>query len=467
MPTALVEPRGTSAAAVPAAPASGARLLLVTPPSGVREAVLRWTDGLPIQVTVAPDRVRAARHLANEVWDVVVVSPRTEPAAELQEWTEALKRVEPSPRLVALVDRPAIDLVVASTQNGQAEILSQPPTRIDFLRALRVVQPVPLERTSELSTAPSLMIGSHALVGQSASMLEVFKDVARVAPSRATVLIEGESGTGKEVIARFIHTHGPSASGPFVAVNCAAIPETLLESELFGHERGAFTGAHGRVLGKVEQADGGSLFLDEIAEMSQALQAKLLRVIQERTFERVGGREAIRVNVRVIAATNRDVDAEVRARRLREDLYYRLAVVRIKLPRLADRGEDLLLLASHFVRDYSERYAKRITRISDGAVALLRRHTWNGNVRELENVIERAVILATGDLLRAEHLPEGLRVEPAPAAAQAGGELTLRELERRHIAEVLTRTDGHLGRAAALLGVHRNTLSRKVRELGL
>ena len=292
--------------------------------------------------------------------------------------------------------------------------------------------------------------------------------MARVARSNATVLVEGESGTGKEVVARAIHLNGPKAAGPFVAVNCAAIPENLLESELFGHEKGAFTGAVARKVGRFEQAAGGTVFLDEIVDMSLALQAKILRATQEREIERLGGAGTIPVDVRLIAATNRDLNEAIKQGRFREDLYYRLAVVTIRLPKLAERGDDLVLLTAYFVRQFAERYGKRITAISDRALDLLRNHTWVGNVRELRNVIERAVIVATDTTLRAEHLPDELRGEEAALPDRpSGAHLTLAEVEARHIARVLTRTNGQIGAAAEVLGIHRNTLTRKMKEYGL
>src|SRR2546425_1588285 len=277
-------------------------------------------------------------------------------------------------------------------------------------------------------------VGQYALVGQSATMLEVYKLIARIAPSLATVLVQGESGTGKEVVARAIHLNGPMASGPFVAVNCAAIPENLLESELFGHEKGSFTGAITRKIGRFEQAGGGTLFLDEIADMSLALQAKILRGVQEREIERVGGTETIPVNVRLIAATNRDLKEAIKQGRFREDLYYRLAVVVIRLPPLAERGDDLPPLPSYFVGQFGKRYGKEIRAISDRALDLLRNHAWVGNVRELRNVVERAVIVATDDVLRVEHLPEEFRGEEATLPDRSEGALlTLAEAEARPI----------------------------------
>jgi len=361
-------------------------------------------------------------------------------------------------------------LVLRAEKLGVLDLLSLPLRRDDLLQALRRVRAAAAEVPVALPAVEHHAVGPYALVGQSPAMLEVYKLMARVAASEATVLVQGESGTGKEVVARAIHQNGAEAAGPFVAVNCAAIPENLLESELFGHEKGSFTGAITRKIGRFEQAGSGTLFLDEVADMSLALQAKILRAVQEREIERVGGEETIPVDVRLIAATNRDLREQITQGRFREDLYYRLAVVMIRLPRLADRGDDLVLLTAYFVRQFAERYRKQVRAISDRALDLLRNHAWVGNVRELRNVIERAVIVTADDTLRAEHLPDELRGEEAslPDRPQGGTTLlTLAELEARHIARVLAHTSGQIGAAAEILGIHRNTLTRKMKEYGL
>jgi transcriptional regulator with PAS, ATPase and Fis domain len=251
-------------------------------------------------------------------------------------------------------------------------------------------------------------------------------------------------------------------------VNCAAIPENLLESELFGHEKGAFTGAVSRKIGRFERANGGTLFLDEIADMSLGLQAKILRAIQEREVERVGGRVPVPVDVRLIAATNRDLREAIAKGRFREDLYYRLAVVTVRLPSLAERGDDLLHLARHFIEETARRHNRQVMAISDRALHLLCEHRWNGNVRELQNVIEHAVLVADGHLIRSEHLPEEWEHSEQAVAGPANEPLaTLREMESRHISRVLAHTRGELLAASRILGIHRNTLARKVREYRL
>jgi formate hydrogenlyase transcriptional activator len=326
---------------------------------------------------------------------------------------------------------------------------------------------------------------SDEIIGRSPLLHQVLDKVRLVAPTDSTVLILGETGTGKELIARAIHAGGPRRDKPLIKVNCAALPAGLIESELFGHERGAFTGATERRMGRFELADGGTIFLDEIGEMPPELQVKLLRVLQEHEFDRVGGRTPIKVNVRVITATNRDLEAEVAAGRYRQDLYYRLNVFPIELPALRERVEDIPLLVHYFVSRYAATIGRKIARVSEDAMQVLREYSWPGNVRELENVIERAVILSSGHELRVDDLalhPSGtnttdsstvlheLPVELHNAAASADGALSLTDIERRHILTVLERTswrvDGPSG-AARLLNLNPSTLRSRMKKLGI
>ncbi|MFL5369372.1 MAG: sigma-54-dependent transcriptional regulator [Myxococcales bacterium] len=309
------------------------------------------------------------------------------------------------------------------------------------------------------------------LVGTSPAMQQLFKDVGRVAASRATVLIQGESGTGKELIARVIHSYS-AAARPFIAINCSAIVDTLLESELFGHEKGAFTGAVATKVGKFELADDGSLFLDEIGELSQNLQAKLLRVLQEREFERVGGVKRIPVRARILAATNRDLAAEVSGGRFREDLYQRLKVVTLSIPPLRERRDDVPLLVEHLLVKINQRLHKNLRRVPRETLEKLMAREWPGNVRELENLLTRAAVLSQGDLLLEEYLVANGQGPVKPAkmvSATAAPERvpTLDELEKTHIERVFSMTKGHKGRACQILGISRPTLERKLRKYGL
>lgn len=312
--------------------------------------------------------------------------------------------------------------------------------------------------------------GLDLLVGDGAGMRAIYKEIGRVAASQANVLITGESGTGKELLARIVHRFS-DASRPFVPVNCAAIVETLLESELFGHERGAFTGAVATKIGKCELAGDGTLFLDEIGDLSLNLQAKLLRVLQECEFERVGGVRRLPLRARVIAATHRDLASLVAQGRFREDLYQRLKVVTLQLPALRDRPEDIPGLVEHLVARINARLGKRVTKIPYEVLELLQQRAWPGNVRELENALTRAVVLAPGDVLDAALFtapPETLAEEPRPDVVSSDGPVpTLEEVERLHILRVLALTDGHRGRTCQLLGISRPTLIRKLRKYAL
>ena len=307
----------------------------------------------------------------------------------------------------------------------------------------------------------------HNIVGTSRPMQQVLERIARVSASDATILVLGESGTGKELVARAVHRNSRRAERPFVAINCAALTETLLESELFGHEKGAFTGAIGQKKGRLELADGGTVFLDEIGEMPLTLQVKLLRAIQEREFERVGGTRPVRVDFRLIAATNRDLDAAVKAGAFRQDLFYRLNVVSVPLPPLRERGEDVELLAEYFVRKHAPRCGRRVIGLAADAIAALRQHTWPGNVRELENVIEQALVLGSRDRIVAADLPEVLT---RPRARTGGAESyhdAVEETKRELIVKAFEQAGGNHTAAARLLGVHPNYLHRLVKNLDL
>jgi transcriptional regulator with GAF, ATPase, and Fis domain len=314
--------------------------------------------------------------------------------------------------------------------------------------------------------------GFGAIIGESPKFIAALDAARKVAATGTTVLLTGESGTGKELLARAIHQASARADGPFVALNCAALPETLVESELFGHERGAFTGADRLKRGRFELAAGGTLFLDEFGELSPAVQAKLLRILQERQYERLGGTTTLQADIRLIAATNRDLEADLADGRFREDLYYRVAVFRIHLPTLRERGEDVLLLADHFVRDLAAKMERQDAGWSEEARQQLLAHSWPGNIRELQNAIERALILARGTRISAEHL--GIVPRPprdaaiatvvAPTIHEPGTMLTIAAQEKRVIVEALQRTHGHQTRAAALLGLTRFQLYGRLKR---
>jgi transcriptional regulator with PAS, ATPase and Fis domain len=306
----------------------------------------------------------------------------------------------------------------------------------------------------------------HDLIGESEPMREIYRRIGRAAPTDSTVLIQGESGTGKELVARAIHANSERARGPFVAINCAALPEGLMESELFGHEKGAFTGAIGQKRGRIELADTGTVFFDEVGELPPALQAKLLRVLQERTIDRVGGTRAVPVNIRVVAATNRNLEAAIKAGTFRQDLFYRLNVVNLAIPPLRERHGDLPLLLTYFVRKHAAHARRKVRGVTREARTRLITYDWPGNVRELENAIERALVLGTGEWIREEDLAEYLLETPQAAGAN-GYHAEVNVAKRRTIEEALGQSSGNVAKAARLLRLQPTYLHRLIRNLGI
>ena len=332
---------------------------------------------------------------------------------------------------------------------------------LDNARRLQWLEQENYRLTTEISQ-------EQTLVGESGLMKEIYQFLAKVAPTDSTVLITGESGTGKELAARSLHRNSGRSAKPFVAINCAAIPETLLESDLFGHERGAFTGAASQKKGRLEVADGGVVFLDEIGELAPTLQVKLLRVLQEREFDRVGGTHPIKVDIRLIAATNRDLNEAVRKGDFRQDLYYRLAVVKLIMPPLRERKEDIPMLTRHFVQKYAKRCKVKPKPVSREAMAALVHYHWPGNVRELENAIERALVLGSSDTVLLEDLPDSLlEQEPAAEINEGKYHAEVKELKKQLIQDAVEQTRGNYVEAAGILGVHPNYLHRLIRNLGM
>jgi two-component system, NtrC family, response regulator AtoC len=373
--------------------------------------------------------------------------------------------------VVLLTSQPTMDLAMEAIRQGAHDVLPKPLPRGRVREILLGVEEI--KRLRPLPE-PAGKPGEDAIVGASTQMMGVFKSIARAATSDATVLVLGESGTGKEMVARVLHARSRRSRGPFVAINCAAIPENLLESELFGHEKGAFTGAIGRRIGRFERAHGGTLFLDEIGDMSMALQSKILRAIQEREVERVGGGSPVSIDVRIVAATNRDLAQAVREGRFREDLYYRLAVVTVLLPPLRERGSDLDLLSMHFFAHYAREHGRPVRAVAEEVFNVLHRHPWPGNVRQLRNAAERAVVMADGEILLPQHLPADILHPPEAHSANGTGPapsepplVTLEEMEKRMIRRALRETGNNVTVAAERLGIHRNTLRRKITDYGI
>jgi two-component system, NtrC family, response regulator AtoC len=382
----------------------------------------------------------------------------------------AYRQKSPETIIIMMTAFGSIETAIRAIKEGAYDYVSKPfkldEIKLTLQRALeqrRLVEEN-IHYRQELITKYKL----ENIVGRSPQMLQVYKTIARVAESRSTVLVTGESGTGKELIARAIHFNSPRAARPFVAVDCSSLAETLLESELFGHVRGAFTGAVTTKKGLFEEADRGTCFLDEIGDISLAMQAKLLRVLQEHEIKRVGGTETIKIDVRIVAATNQNLEVLVKEKKFREDLFYRLNVVSVHLPSLRERPEDVPLLADHFLGKYASQNNKPVSRISPEAMDLLLRYRWPGNVRELENVIERAATLSSTNLILLEDLPRRLQMEPAQISLSSlPSRMPLSELEKLYIQKVLEETGGNKKKAADILGIDRRTLYRMATRLGL
>jgi len=444
------------------------RVLVVDDEASARSGLEKLLRQEGYEVESASDGENALSLVSDRPPDVVVTDLKM-PRMDGMQLLAKLREQNAEIPVIVVTAFGDVASAVGAMRAGAADYLTKP---VDFDALLVSIERV-LERRDLRVEADTLRRqlreregdGLEGLIGASAAMQKVYRVARQVAGARATVLITGESGTGKGELARAVHVKSPRAKGPFVALHCASLAESLLESELFGHERGAFTGAEKRRLGRFEQANGGTLFLDEVGEIPAATQVKLLRVLQERTFERVGGNETVAVDVRLIAATNRDLAAAVHEGRFREDLYYRLNVVHIDMPPLRVRDTDVLLLANHFLRRFAADNKRSITSFSDQARAKIVAHRWPGNVRELENAIERAVVLCEGPLIEEEHLP--IDVAPVAKGAVRIPGATMAEIERYAILSTLEATNGSTTRAAEMLDISVRTIQYRLHEYGL
>ena len=445
-----------------------ATLLVADDDPAVRQSLERTLTREGYRVLLAPDGQAALERLQGGGIDLVL-SDLKMPGLTGLELLRAAKVVAPEVDVIMLTAFGTVEEAVKAMKEGASDFLTKPFQRAQLLRVIRqaLERRALIEQNRALQRRLDDLLRQGNIIGASPAFRRMMTLVDQVASSSATVLIQGESGTGKELVAQAIHERSPRRNGPFVAVNCAALPETLLESELFGYEKGAFTGAAGRKEGRFELADGGTLFLDEVADLSPVTQPKILRVLQEGEFERVGGTKTLRVDVRIVAATNQDLAALVRDKRFRDDLYYRLNVITITAPPLRERREDVRVLAEHFLRVYAAKNNRRLQEgLSEEALRRLEAHPWPGNVRELENVIERAVVLARGARVEVTDLPESV----AGATPLPEGTITfkigtpLAEIEQVVLDQTLRATKGNKTLTARILGIDPKTVFRKLKQ---
>ena len=440
------------------------RILVVDDEANARTALAELLKEEGYTVETAADGFKALGKLPDFAPDLVLTDLKM-PGMDGLELLRKVRAHNDETVVLVMTAFGAVETAVTAMKGGAADYLTKPLNMIELSLVLeRETERLRLRREAGMLRARlAERYSFENIIGSAPAMQAIFKTVAQVAASRASVLITGESGTGKELIAAAIHQRSPRAHCPFVKLHCAALAETILESELFGHERGSFTGAAARREGRFFQANGGTLFLDEIGDVSAAVQVKLLRFLQEHEFERVGGNETVRVDVRIIAATNRDLKAEVAAGRFREDLYYRLNVINLEMPSLEERASDIPLLAMHFLRKYAGENGKTIDGFTDEALARLRGYRWPGNVRELENVVERAVVLSGGARVSAGELPPHILPEKDASGIHIPGS-TLEEIERHAILKALEATGGSTSRAADMLGISVRKIQYKLHE---
>jgi DNA-binding NtrC family response regulator len=433
-----------------------------------REMIGGFLKKQGFEVIAADSAERALELFRQDAFDLVLTDQKMAEMSGL-ELLQAVHTINAETPVILITAFGTIEAAVAALKQGAIDYLTKPLNLDELLYRIRQVSDRYriINENRELREALQDRHRIEGIIGESGSMLEVLSIVRRVAPSEATVLIRGESGTGKELIAKAIHFGSPRARGPLVKVNCAALPEALLESELFGHEKGAFTGALTSRQGRFELANGGTIFLDEIGDLPLHLQAKLLRVLQEREFEKVGSSRPVRVNVRIMAASHRPLEDLIKAGQLREDLYYRLNVVTICIPPLRERRSDVALLLDHFLRQYAEKNGKTIRGLTPEGRDILLRYDYPGNVRELENIIERAVVLTRDDVIGSGDLPLTVQeLEVADGDRETNLTVAVEALERRMIRDALARSDGIQTRAAELLGMGERALRYKLTKYG-
>jgi len=440
------------------------KVLVVDDEAIVRESLRDWLSDAGYRVLTAENGPQALETIGKEK-PSIAIADLVMPGMDGIELLKKAKEISPSIEVIIITAYGSIPTAIAAMREGAYDYIEKPfcPEKVELLIEKLVEHQRLLEENISLHQKLEERYRFENIIAKSPKMQQVIEVIKVVAKSNATVLITGESGTGKELVTRAIHSQSYRKDKPFVAVSCAALPESLLESELFGHEKGAFTGAHVQRQGKFEIANRGSLFLDEIGEMSANIQVHLLRVLEEKEFTRVGGNELIKVDVRVISATNKDMKKAIASGQFREDLYYRLNVVTIELPLLRERKEDIPLLAQHFLKKFAMENQKEITGFSPEAIDFLLKYEWPGNVRELENAIERAVILTKNSYIEVADLPPKSLTLAHSASSGKG----LREINKNHILNILSETGKNYSKAARILGISRVTLYNKIRAYGL
>jgi len=440
------------------------KVLVVDDEAIIRESLRDWLSDVGHQVLIAENGHQALEIIEKEKPSIAIVD-LVMPGMDGIELLKRAKEISPSIEVIIITAYGSIPTAITAMKEGAYDYIEKPfcPEKAELLIERLVEHQGLMEENVSLQRKLEERYRFENIIAKSAKMRQVIEVIKVIAKSNATVLITGDSGTGKELVARAVHSQSYRKDKPFIAVSCAALPESLLESELFGHEKGAFTGAHVQRRGKFEVANKGTLFLDEIGEMSANIQVHLLRVLEEKEFTRVGGNELVKVDVRVISATNKDMKKAIASGQFREDLYYRLNVVTIELPPLRERKEDIPLLAQHFLKKFAVENQKEITDFSPEATDFLLKYEWPGNVRELENAVERAVILAQNAYIEVADLHQ----ENLLVTHSAPPERSLKELEREYILNVLNETDGNYSKAARILGTSRATLYNKIRAYGL
>ena len=441
-----------------------AKILVVDDEAIVRESLRDWLSDCGYQIFTAENGHQALEIIEKERLSIVITD-LVMPGMDGIELMKRAKDIIPNIGVIIITAYGSITTAIAAMKEGAYDYIEKPfcPERAELLVQKLVEHQGLIEENISLHQKLEERYRFENIIAKSPKMQQVIEVIKIVARSNATVLIMGDSGTGKELVARAIHAQSHRRGKPFIAISCAALPESLLESELFGHEKGSFTGAYAQKKGKFEIANRGTLFLDEIGEMSTNIQVHLLRVLEEKEFTRVGGNEMIKVDVRVVSATNKDIRKAVASGQFREDVYYRLNVVTIELPPLRERKEDIPLLAEHFLKKFALENQKKITGFSPDATDFLLKYEWPGNVRELENAIERAVILAQNSNIEVTDLPH----QNLPLARSASPAKRLKEAEKNHILNILTEAEGNYSEAARILGISRMTLYNKAREYGI